>query len=191
MTWRPFTTWAGMTIASALIVVLAWQNRGLRADREWFSDRSHYAYPGMYVPEIPVTSLQGTKIALGSPARDFQVLFFFNETCPHCRTSAPAVSALAPVLRDTFADRVALIGICECGEAEARRYGEAQRFDFPLASLRDRRSLMLFRAQSVPLLLVIDREGRVRHAVQGTFSTEAQHEALLAALRQPPSPAGT
>jgi len=188
---RSSIAWIGMILAAALVVVLAWQNRGLRADRDWLSDRAHYAYPGMYVPEIGVDSLQGAKIALGSPAGDFQVLFFFNETCPHCRASAPAVSALAPVLRDAFADRVALIGICECDDAAARRYADAQRFDFPVASLRDRRALMLFRAQNVPLLLAIGRDGRVRHAVQGTFSTQAQRDALLAALRRSPRPPGT
>ena len=49
--------------------------------------------------------------------------------------------------------------------------------------MREHRQLMLYRARRVPLLLVIDRAGRVRHAVQGVFDTEEHVEQLLTALR--------
>jgi hypothetical protein len=62
-------------------------------------------------------------------------------------------------------------------------------FDFPVATLTDRRALMLFRARNVPLLMAIDGQGRVRHSRLGVFDTTEQVQDLVAALRRTDAPA--
>jgi peroxiredoxin len=186
--WRSTFVWIALFSAAAMVAVLGWQNRGLRADRDLLTDRLQYAYPGMYVPQVDAQALDGGMLALGTPAQDRQVLFFFNHTCPHCRTSAPSVVSAANRIAGEFGRGVAVIGVCQCEPAQAREYARTHGFGFPIVTLRDPRSLALYRARGVPALLVIDRDGRVRHAVQGVFDTREQIENLLAELRRKDAP---
>lgn len=181
--WRSIFVWIALLAASALVALLGWQNRGLRADRDWLTDRAVYAYPGMYVPVVEATGLDGAKLALGAPSGERQILFFFNHTCKYCRASAPTVAATARAIKNEFGDRVAVIGVCQCDATQAAAYVRAQGFDFPVALLNAPRELMLYRARDVPLLLAIDRDGRVRHAVQGVFDAKGQVDDLFAELR--------
>lgn len=189
--WRSIVPWMALFSAGALIVLLAWQNRGLRTDRDWLTDRVKYAYPGMYVPVVGAAGLDGDHYQLGAPAGDRQILFFFNDVCIYCRASAPTVVETVHGIRKEFGDRVAVIGVCDCDEAQASAFVARHKFDFPVVTLREVRSLANYRARDVPTLLAIDREGRVRHTVQGVFNTEAQVSGLLAELRRkdpPPKP---
>lgn len=180
---RSLFGWAALFAAAVLIVVLGRQNRELRQDRDWLTDRVSYAYLGMYVPVVQKRDLAGESAVLGAPAGKAQVLFFFDHTCPYCLKSAPSIALVARRLRAEFGDRVAMIGVCQCDPVQAAEYARTHGFDFPVVTMRERRELMLYRARRVPLLLAIDREGRVRHAVQGVFEGEARTEALFAALR--------
>ena len=186
--WRSIFVWIALLAASVLVALLGWQNRGLRADRDWLTDRAAYAYPGMYVPVVETTALDGAKLALGEPAGERQILFFFNHTCKYCRASAPTVAETARAIRKEFGDRVAVIGVCQCDAAQAQAFVRAHGFDFPVALLNAPRELMLYRARGVPLLLAIDRDGRVRHAIQGVFDTREQVDDLLAELRRKDAP---
>jgi peroxiredoxin len=183
--WRQIFLWVALLAASALVVLLAWQNRDLRAHRDWLSDRVDYAYPGMYVPAIRARSVDGAEFELGAPRAEHQVLYFFTHTCPYCRQSAPTVAETARVLQRSLGDRVSMLGICECSETQAREYARRHDFDFPVIAMTDRRSLMLYRARIVPVLLVVGRDGRVKHAVQGVFGTQAHTRGLVAALHSP------
>lgn len=187
--WRSVFTWIALLAASALVVVLAVQNRGLREDRDRLTDRAAYAYPGMYVPVVDAPRIDGGRLALGAPTGDLQVVFFFDETCPYCLRSAPTVVDVAATLQREFGERAAMVGVCQCSPEEARDYARAHGFAFPVVTVSAQRALSLYRARGVPMLLAIDREGRVRHAVQGVFDTREQVERLLAELRRMQSPA--
>lgn len=187
--WRSAFTWIALLAASALVVVLGLQNRGLREDRDRLTDRAAYAYPGMYVPVVDAPRIEGGRLALGAPVGDLQVLFFFDETCPYCLRSAPTVVDVATTLQREFGERVAMIGVCQCAPEQARDYARTHGFAFPVVTVNAQRALALYRARGVPMLLAVDREGRVRHAVQGVFDTREQAERLLAELRRMQSPA--
>jgi peroxiredoxin len=187
--WRSAFTWIALLAASALVVVLGLQNRGLREDRDRLTDRAAYAYAGMYVPVVDAPRIDGGRLALGAPAGDLQVVFFFDETCPYCLRSAPTVVDVATTLQREFGERAAMIGVCQCSPEQARAYTRAHGFTFPVVTVNAQRALALYRARGVPMLLAIDREGRVRHAVQGVFDTREQAEGLLAELRRMQSPA--
>lgn len=182
--WRSAFTWIALLAASALVVVLGMQNRGLREDRDRLTDRAAYAYPGMYVPVVDAPRVDGGRLALGAPDGDMQVLFFFNETCPFCLRSAPTVVETATSLKREFGERVSLVGVCQCAPATALGYAKQHGFAFPVVTVSAQRALALYRARGVPMLLAVDREGRVRHAIQGVFDTKAQVDSLLAELRR-------
>lgn len=186
--WRSIVVWIALLAASILVALLGWQNRGLRKERDWLTDRVSYAYPGMYVPALEVRSTSGADLELGAPRGDFQVLYFFTHDCAYCLKSAPTLARTARTLQSDFGSQVSMLGICQCTDDQAREYALRHRFDFPVVTMSDRRNLMLYRARIVPLLLVVDRDGRVRHAIQGVFDTEEQTRGLIAALRNRASP---
>ncbi|MEE7547710.1 TlpA family protein disulfide reductase, partial [Xanthomonas sp. Kuri4-1] len=126
---------------------------------------------------------------LGAPSGDAQVLFFFTPACPYCRRSAPRVVEAAQRIAADPPRRVQLLGVCHCTPAQARAYAAEHHFAFPVVTLTDRRTLMLFRARNVPALLALDREGRVRYARVGVFDTKERVQDLLAAVRRMDAPA--
>ena len=67
--WRSIFVWIALLAASVLVALLGWQNRGLRADRDWLTDRAAYAYPGMYVPVVETSALDGAKLARTGTAK--------------------------------------------------------------------------------------------------------------------------
>ncbi|WP_184452078.1 MULTISPECIES: peroxiredoxin family protein [unclassified Xanthomonas] len=168
--------------ACALVLVLAWQNRGLREERRWFVTRTTEPYPGMYVPRIDVAAVDGTPLTLGVPAAERQVLFFFTTTCPYCKRSAPQMVQAAQRLA-AQQPNVQVLGVCQCSPAQAQRYAAEHGFTFPVTTLTDRRAVMLFRARNVPTLLALDHEGRVRYARVGIFDTTERMQDLMAAVR--------
>ena len=178
----PFA-WIGLVAATALVVVLAQQNRALRAEREWLVERSLHAYEGMWLPQIAATDLDGASLTLGTPTGDAQVLYFFTTHCPYCRRSSAAVSELAATLVRERGVRAQLIGVSLDDAQASGAYARTQGFDFPIAVIADRRTLMLFRAREVPLLLVVGRDGRVRHRQLGAIDTREEVESVLAAVR--------
>lgn len=180
-------SWLALLAACALVLVLAWQNRGLREERRWFVTRTTEPYPGMYVPRIDVPAVDGTPLTLGVPSAERQVLFFFTTTCPYCKRSAPQIVQAAQRLA-AQQPRVQVLGVCQCSPAQAQRYAAEQGFTFPVTTLTDRRAVMLFRARNVPTLLALDREGRVRYARVGVFETTERMQDLMAAVRNTEAP---
>lgn len=180
-------SWLAVLAACALVLVLAWQNRGLREERRWFVTRTTEPYLGMYVPRIAATTLDGAPLTLGEPAAERQVLFFFTTTCPYCKRSAPQMVQAAQRLAAQQPD-VQVLGVCQCSPAQAQRYAAEHGFTFPVTTLTDRRTLMLFRARNVPTLLALDHEGRVRYARVGVFDTTERMQDLMAAVRRTDAP---
>lgn len=181
MSGRTTTKWlvAPALIAGGLVVVLAIQNRALRRAHAALAARTTQPYPGMFVPHIPATSVHGATVALGQPAAQAQVLYFFSPSCAFCTASTPRVNAIASALPAG----VELVGVANGASDDVAAYATAQRFTFPIVAMRDQRTLALFRAAKVPLVMVIDRNGRVHHATLGALDRDEEVEAVLAAAR--------
>lgn len=169
--------------AAFLIVVLSWQNRALRRERRDLEARVRQPYPGMFVPSLTAAGIDGAPIGIATAATDLQVLYFFFPGCPHCAASSSTVNALAERLARETGGEVPMIGVGNAGPDDLRAYAEAQKLAFPIASLAELRTLALFRATAVPLVLVVDRNGRVHHSELGEFVRVDQVEAVLAAVR--------
>jgi peroxiredoxin len=169
--------------AACLVVVLAVQNRGLRAERAALEARIRQPYPGMFVPQLTAAGIDGAPVGIATADTDLQVLYFFLPGCPHCAASATKINALAARLARDTGGQVPLIGVGNGSAAELLPYARDQRFAFPIAALADQRTLALFRASAVPLVLVVDRNGRVHHSALGAFDSDAKLEAVLAAVR--------
>lgn len=175
----------GLLLACALVMVLAWQLRELRQERRGLVERVNDPFVGMYVPKVALTALDGNPVVLGEPRADYQVLYFFSPTCPHCLASLPMVKTIAAQVPAASNGRAEMIGVASASVADAGVYARAHALAFPIVANSEVRTAMLFRAHSVPLLLVIGADGRVRHARMGVIDEAADLRAVLAALDEP------
>lgn len=169
--------------AAFLVVVLSWQNRALRLERRELAARVRQPYPGMFVPSLTAAGIDGAPIGIGTAATELQVLYFFFPGCPHCAASSSTVNTLAERLARETGGQVPMIGVGNASPDDLRSYAQAQRLAFPIAAVADQRTLALFRASAVPLVLVVDRNGRVHHSALGEFVRVEQVESVLAAVR--------
>lgn len=180
----------GLLLACALVMMLAWQLRELRQERRGLVERINDPYVGMYVPKVALTALDGGSVVLGEPSADYQLLYFFSTTCPHCLASLPMVKTIAAQVPAASKGRAEMIGVASASAADAGAYARAHALAFRIVANSEIRTAMLFRAHSVPLLLVIGADGRVRHARMGVIDEAADLRAVLAALDEPKRPGG-
>lgn len=171
---------AALAVAAALVAVLAGQNRSLRAEQMALLDRATVAYPGMWVPSVDATAVDGAALHLGAPARgEAQVLYFFTATCPYCAASVPALKQVAARLDA----RVRMIGVSDEPAETTRRYAQAHGLPFPAASVPGRRVVGLFRARTVPLITVVNAEGRATYTRYGALRGAAAIDSVVSAAR--------
>lgn len=171
---------AALAVAAALVVVLARQNRGLRAERAELLDRATVAYAGMWVPAVPARAVGGAALRLGEPGPgEAQVLYFFTTTCRYCKASVPALKKLAARLGGP----VRMIGVSDEPAEATRRYVQAHGLPFPAASVPERRVIGLFRARTVPLITVVNAEGRATYTRYGTLESAAAIDSVVNAAR--------
>ncbi|WP_189644611.1 peroxiredoxin family protein [Luteimonas gilva] len=171
---------AALALSLLLMGLLYAQNRHLRLVRDELQSRAFQPYVEMWLPEVWTKTLDGVPIRLGTPPARYQVLYFFAQDCPLCPGSAPAVRALAQRLsRDPS---VEMVGVGTGKPDAVRRQAAGYGFRFPVATLSDRRALALFKANSMPLLLVADADGQVRYWHGGAIEDAAALDDALAAM---------
>jgi len=171
-------TWIALAAAAALVLVLGRQNQALRTERTALVERATGAYAGMWVPVVGTATLDGAPVRLGEPARgEAQLLYFFTTTCGYCRASAPALKQVAARLGKP----VRMIAVTAEAADTARRYAREHALPFPVASVPDRRVEGLFRARAVPLLTVVNADGRATYTRLGELAGKAAIDSVVRA----------
>lgn len=169
-----------LAAAAALVVLLARQNRALRVEHAELLDRATLPYAGMWVPSVPASALDGAALRVGEPGPGgAQLLYFFTTTCQYCRASVPALRAVAARLGAP----VTMIGVTDDPAEAARRYVREHALPFPVASVPEKRVSGLFRSRTVPLLTVVNADGRATYTRQGVLEGAAAIDSVVNAAR--------
>jgi hypothetical protein len=105
-----------LLLALVLVVVLAHQNRSLRAELTRVRLQAHLPPVGLTVPAFDAVTLSGESVTVGRAA-NAQVLFFFATTCDFCRRTLPAWDTIAAHARQ------ATPGFTVFGLSQDRRRG--------------------------------------------------------------------
>ncbi|MGH8084598.1 MAG: peroxiredoxin family protein [Lysobacter sp.] len=182
---------AALVLSTALVLLLALEVRQSREAQRWLAERASQPYQGMYVPRVPVTALDGSRHELGQPRGEYQVLYFFTTTCPHCRASVPLIKSIADQLDDASGGQARMLGIAHDTPEAAAAYAREHELPFPIVASQDRRTAMLFRARKVPLVMVVGRDGRVRYSRIGVLNSKEGVTGVLTAVRGTELPAAT
>jgi hypothetical protein len=160
-----------LVMALVLVVVLALQNRSLRADLTRARLRAVIPPVGLTVPGFRAVTLAGDSVTLGAGTTG-QVLFFFNTTCGFCRANLPAWGRITARARQTT-PTVAVFGVTVDSDTAVRAYVARHRVAFEVIQLRDSTLPLLYRADAVPLTLVLSPAGRVLVSRAGVLTAAA------------------
>ena len=189
--------YVALVLAIGIVVLLARAHQKLETRYERLAERSAWLHPGSYVLPVPAVSLTGDTITLGAPPAGVrQVLLVFTTTCPYCRASLPAWQSLAARADSAtalggVAPRVIGLSLdsLDATVAYAREHG----LRFPIAQFPTRRDQALYRARSVPLILVINEENRVAYSRMGVLTSPAALDSVWRAAsgEYPPRPAAS
>ena len=85
----------------------------------------------------------------------------------------------------------AVYGISLDPEAETRRYVLDHGLAFPVLCFPDPRLAKLYRAEGVPLTVVLDDQGEMVHVRLGALRDRGSIDSVVAAVSQPVPPART
>jgi cytochrome c biogenesis protein CcmG/thiol:disulfide interchange protein DsbE len=124
-------------------------------------------YEGQQAPSLRGTTLSGGAVDLSALQGKPTVVVFWASWCGPCRKEAPSVVRVA----QSYGDRVHIVGI-NAGEdlGTAKRAAQAWGMTWPVVTDGDRSLQKRFAVQGVPLVLILDAQGRVRHRNNGVPS---------------------
>lgn len=163
---------------AALVVVLAWQNRGLRADLEEIAPKPRV---GMWVSAYPAKALDGRDLVLGRPASALQLIYVFTPDCPHCKASEEAIARIERRVADAHMP-VEMIALSAAPAARIDAYAQTRRTAFPMIRLEAVKLFSLFQLNIVPALVAVDRDGYVRYVEIGEILGEDGAARVLQAV---------
>lgn len=180
---RWITLLSTLTVVTGLVLVLARANRKLRDDANDLMEQMRFPHAGIYVPEFMAASLRGDTVRIGSlnEPLDSQLLFFFNTVCEFCRASIPAINEIQDRLVGQPGTQV--LGIALDSLHIAEMYVHDHGVEYPVVSLLDRRTSELYRIRAVPLLMLVDADGRVAYARRGVLDAPLQVDSVVEAVR--------
>lgn len=178
----------GLLGCSVLVVLLAIENRQLTRRNEVLLRRTTGPYPGMIVPTVRSATLAGDTVVLGDATETGarQLLLIFNTRCEFCRASLPAWERLAATVREPGVTPTEVVGVSLDSVGPTRQYAAEHRLGYPVAFL-SAKDPVLYRAQMVPTLLLLDRYGRTIYARRGLLDAPAAIDSVIAILRRPPA----
>ena len=176
---RPITTMSiALAAACALVVVLGVQNRRLKADYAALQTASLAPEVGSWLPSLELRALDGRNEILGGAGQP-QIIYFFDTGCPACTVSAVSVRNIATMLQADISAKVQIVGVGSGDGLQA--YLKEKEFDFPVFQ-QSGKLISLFDVRQVPLLLAVDREGRVFYSHVGAIEDTEVVPTLMTAL---------
>lgn len=178
---RWFVALIGIAFMS-VIVLLSAQNKTLRDRFMQADDKVNFPYLTMFVPITNTSSLDGKLVHLGQATKRSQVIYFFNTRCPHCVASVPAIRKINGLLASD--DQTQFLSVSQDSIRETQAYAQKMLMkNISLVSLPDTRSLALYHAGSVPVLMVVDGTGQIRYTHIGRLNLTDDVSSLISAVR--------
>ena len=175
---------AALAVSLGLVVVLARQKTAQDERYASLQESTILPRPGVFVPTFTASTLDGSSVTIGErPDSGKQVLFAFTTTCPYCLASLPAIREIAAAAVEMQKPSVAMVGIALDTLELARAYAASNALSFPIVEFPARKLRYLYRARSVPIILVLDAEGRIVLGRVGVLTDRAAVDSVLAAMR--------
>lgn len=149
----------------------------------WFRPPAQVADMNEALPNLPFTTLDGRMGTLGSLRGKVVLVNFWATWCPYCLKEMPAIEKF---YRDYHAKGFEVIAISlDDDPAKALQYMREHGYTFP-AAMADADLRQTFGPiDQVPMSMVIDRDGHLRHKVHGQVYYGRMSDLVDPLLAQP------
>jgi len=122
---------------------------------------SSYRLLGQAAPDFALKATSGTNFRLSEHRGDVVLLTFWGSRCGQCGAQLTSVSRLVDTYRS--AGLAALAVSVDDDSMAAARYAIAHPVSFPVLLDPDKEIARTYRVDNLPMLLLIDRSGAIRH----------------------------
>jgi peroxiredoxin len=182
--WERRLLYAAVMVAGLAMVVLVRQYDDLRQRYRALTQRLQWPHAGYSVPTFHAVTIDGDSITVGRADGGRQLLIVFTTACPYCRASVGAWRRIIDAT-NREAPHVTTLGITLDGGGSVQEYRREHDLRIPVLMFPDDKLRRLYRARSVPLLVLLDSTGRVLYSRLGALEDEAAIDSVLDALTSP------
>jgi len=122
-------------------------------------------------PTLILKTLQGRKLTLSAYRGKVVLLNFWATWCPPCRAEMPD---LIKMQREYRSKGLQVIGVTYPPEeiGEVRRFIQKLGVNYPIALGAKETKTLFAQSETLPLTIVIDREGNIRERIEGILLPE-------------------
>jgi len=122
-------------------------------------------------PELRLTDQHGRQLRLSALRGKVVLLNFWATWCPPCRAEAPELIRLQ---REYGARGLQVVGITYPPQTqrEVRRFIRKFKINYPVVLGTKKTKALFAHSETLPLTIVIDREGNVRDLIEGILLPE-------------------
>jgi cytochrome c biogenesis protein CcmG/thiol:disulfide interchange protein DsbE len=147
-----------------------------------FTTAAHGQSAQQQAPPLTLKSIQGRVLSLSNYRGKVVLLNFWATWCPPCRAEMPD---LIRMQREYGARGLQIIGITYPPEAlgEVRRFVRKLKVDYPVAIGTKETKALFDESETLPLTIVIDREGNIVERIEGILLAEEFEQKIKPLLR--------
>ena len=134
-------------------------------------------------PALKFKNLQGRTFRLADYKGKVVLINFWATWCPPCRTEIPE---LVEWQREYRQQGLQIIGVTYPPQtrAEVRRFARKMKMNYELVLGTKATKLLFTESETLPLTIVIDRAGNVRHLIEGIIFPEEFDEQIKTLLKK-------
>jgi thiol-disulfide isomerase/thioredoxin len=134
-------------------------------------------------PTVKLKNLQGRTLRLEQYKGKVVLINFWATWCPPCRTEIPQ---LVKWQQEYGRQGLQIIGVTYPPQtrAEVRRFAGKMKMNYELVLGTKATKLLFTKSETLPLTIVIDRAGNVRHVIEGIIFPEEFDEQIKTLLKK-------
>ena len=133
------------------------------------------AFLNKQAPEFELKTLDGEVVTLASLRGRPVLIDFWATWCPPCRRELPSIAKLHADYKDKG---LVVFGVNDEGKGTARKYLEKAELALPTLDDSSRKAHRAFRVSAIPVVFLIDKEGKVVRFFRGARDEATLRSAL-------------
>lgn len=136
------------------------------------TDDSGTAEEGKKAPDITVEKFDGTAVSISDLEGKPTMIVFWATWCGYCVEEFPAVQKL----KDNYGDKINILAL-NCGDTkeDAEEFINQSGYTFDNAMV-DYDSSLKYSADSIPVSVIIDKDGIVKSYMKGSAGADAMYD---------------